>query len=72
MLFTGDDSITMKRATGTCKAAAKAKAAPGRISIQSIYADAMREVMADPRKAIAEHDPWLAALLAPQPPVAKS
>ena len=28
-----------------------------------MYADAMREVMADPRKAIAEHDPWLATLL---------
>jgi hypothetical protein len=28
-----------------------------------MYADAMREVMADPCKALAEYDPWLAALL---------
>jgi hypothetical protein len=33
-----------------------------------MYADAMREVMADPRKALSEHDPWLAALLVPPVP----
>jgi hypothetical protein len=53
----------MKRPTGSCSAAEKAKAAPARVSLRSIYLDAMREVMADPRKAVAEHDPWLAALV---------
>jgi hypothetical protein len=37
--------------------------APGRVSIRAIYRDALREVLADPQKAIAEHDPWLALLL---------
>lgn len=55
----------MKRTTGSCKAAGKSAAAPDRVSLRTIYSDAMREVMADPRKAIAEHDPWLAALLPP-------
>jgi hypothetical protein len=35
-----------------------------------MYADALREGMADPRQAIAEHDPWLAALLCPCAPAA--
>ena len=38
---------------------------PSRVSLRSIYADAMREVLADPRKAIAEHDPWLLTLEKP-------
>jgi len=42
-------------------------AAPVKVSIQAIYAEAMREVMADPRKAVAEHDPWLAKILPPLP-----
>jgi hypothetical protein len=33
-----------------------------------MYAEAMREVMTDPRKALSEHDPWLAALLMPTVP----
>jgi hypothetical protein len=37
-----------------------------------MYADAMREVMADPRRAIAEHDPWLATLLDSGPASAAS
>ena len=37
--------------------------APDRVSLRSLYSSAMREVMADPRKAIAEHDPGLATLL---------
>jgi hypothetical protein len=37
-----------------------------------MYADGMRDVMADPRKAIAEHDPWLAALLDSGPASAAS
>jgi hypothetical protein len=53
----------MKRTTGSGKAAGKTATAPDRVSLRAIYAEAMREVMADPRKAIAEHDPWLAALL---------
>ena len=55
----------MKRAKSSRKTAAERghQAPAGRVSIRAIYADAMREVMADPRKAIAEHDPWLAALL---------
>ncbi|MGZ9030709.1 MAG: hypothetical protein ACXW2G_05005 [Burkholderiaceae bacterium] len=47
-------------------AARPANAAP-HVSIRAIYADAMREVMADPGKAIAEHDPWLAVLLGRRP-----
>lgn len=39
------------------------EAAPRHVSIRAMYAEAMREVMADPRKALAEHDPGLAALL---------
>ena len=60
----------MKRTEGPCKtaAAAEAKEAPARVSIRTIYSDALREVMADPRKAVAEHDPWLAALLLPGTP----
>ena len=42
-------------------------AAPAKVSIQAIYAEAMREVMADPRKAVAEHEPWLATILPPLP-----
>lgn len=38
------------------------------VSLRAMYAEAMREVMADPRKAIAEHDPWLATLLCPSAP----
>jgi hypothetical protein len=41
---------------------------PGRVSLRALYADAMQKVMADPRRAIAEHDPWLAALLPGRPP----
>lgn len=41
--------------------------APPRVSLRALYADAMKEVMADPRKALAEHDPWLATLLAVAP-----
>ena len=41
--------------------------APPKVSIQAIYAEAMREVMADPRKAVAEHEPWLATILPPPP-----
>lgn len=37
-------------------------AAPPRVSLRTMYADAMREVMANPRKAIDEFDPPLAAL----------
>jgi hypothetical protein len=60
----------MKHTEGsaTRTAAAKSKEAPARVSIRTIYADALREVMADPRKAVAEHDPWLAALLIPGRP----
>ena len=36
------------------------------VSLRTMYAEAMREVMADPRKAIAEYDPWLATLLGAQ------
>lgn len=42
-------------------------AARPKLSIQAIYAEAMREVMADPRKAVAEHEPWLATILPPLP-----
>ncbi len=47
--------------------------APGRVSLRTIYAEALRDVMADPRKAIDEHDPWLASLLGARDvaPVAK-
>jgi hypothetical protein len=60
----------MKQTEGSCRkaGAAKAKEAPARVSIRTIYADALREVMSDPRKAVAEHDPWLAALLLPRTP----
>lgn len=57
----------MKRAQNSSLAArgqAPIESVP-RVSLRTIYADAMREVMADPRKAIAEYDPWLAALLVP-------
>jgi hypothetical protein len=55
----------MRRAKTSCKAssAPKRQAAKAFVSIRTIYADALREVMADPRKAIAEHDPWLADLM---------
>jgi hypothetical protein len=58
-------SITvMKRAKSSSKAAQRATASlPGSVSIRAMYADALREVMADPFKALAEYDPWLAALL---------
>lgn len=54
----------MKQANDSCKAAAARtrEAAPAR-SMRTIYANALREVMSDPRKALAEHDPWLASLL---------
>lgn len=42
--------------------------APARVSLRTIYVEAMQKVMADPRGAIAEHDPWLAALLPGFPP----
>jgi hypothetical protein len=45
-------------------------AAPERVSLRNLYASAMREVMSDPRKAIAEHDPGLATLLPLVAPVA--
>lgn len=57
----------MKRAKNSSIAArgpAPNASAP-HVSLRTIYADAMREVMADPRKAVAEYDPWLAALLVP-------
>lgn len=38
-----------------------------RVSLRALYGEARKEVMADPRKAIAEHDPWLAALLGGRP-----
>lgn len=38
------------------------------VSLRAIYADALREVMADPRSALAEHDPRLATLLGCDPP----
>ena len=58
----GPASATMKRAKEAFSStAANTKAAPARVSIRAIYSDAMRDVMADPRKAIAEHDPGLAA-----------
>lgn len=60
----------MKRADTSFNAGARRtpEAAPDhRVSIRAMYADAMREVMADPRKAIAEYDPWLAALLGSRP-----
>jgi hypothetical protein len=55
----------MKRAKSSCNAPAgrAPEPAPDHVSLRGMYAQAMREVMADPRKAIAEHDPWLAALL---------
>ncbi len=64
----------MKRAKSSCKPAAERgqQAPAGRVSIRAMYADAMREVMADPRKAIAEHDSWLAALLDSGPASAAS
>jgi hypothetical protein len=40
-------------------------AAPSLVSLRSMYADAVRDVMTDPRKALAEHDPGLAAWLIP-------
>jgi hypothetical protein len=40
-------------------------AAPALGSLRSMYAEAMRDVMADPRKALTEHDPGLAAWLIP-------
>ncbi len=40
---------------------------PAKVSLRSIYAEAMRDVLADPRKAIAEHDPWLLTLVKPAP-----
>jgi hypothetical protein len=43
------------------------EAAPPRVSLRALHAQAMKEVMADPRKALAEHDPWLAALLRSAP-----
>ena len=46
----------------TTKAKANDAASPS-VSLRAMHADALREVMADPRKALAEHDPWLAALL---------
>jgi hypothetical protein len=44
-----------------------AEPAPPRVSLRAIHAQAMKEVMADPRRALAEHDPWLAALLGAAP-----
>ena len=38
-------------------------APPARVSVRALYANAMREVLEDPRKAVAEHEPWLLALL---------
>lgn len=35
----------------------------GRVSLRALYAEAMKDVMSDPLKAIAEYEPWLAALL---------
>lgn len=60
----------MKRAKGSRNAATRTnpQATPVRVSLRSIYSEALREVMADPRKAIVEHDPWLAALLFPRAP----
>jgi hypothetical protein len=46
-------------------AATDGPAGPAKVSLRSIYADAMREVMSDPRKAIAEHDPALLTLVNP-------
>lgn len=43
------------------------ESAPPRVSLRALYADAMKEVMSDPRKAVAQHDPCLAALLAVAP-----
>lgn len=58
----------MSRAKTPCKvSSAPKRQAAGSVSIRTIYADALREVMADPRKAIAEHDPWLAALMDSMP-----
>ena len=53
----------MKRTKDRSKAPGAPIAAADRVSLRAIYSEAMREVMADPRKAIAEHDPWLAALM---------
>jgi hypothetical protein len=59
----------MKRAK-PCHAedvAAAGASSPAKVSLRSIYAEAMRDVLADPRKAIAEHDPWLLTLVKPAP-----
>lgn len=62
----------MTRARVASKAGAtSAQVKPERVSLRALYAEAMKEVMADPRKAITEHDPWLAALL-PAAPVLPS
>lgn len=37
-------------------------AKPVKVSVQAMYEAALREVMANPGKAIAEHDPGLAQL----------
>ena len=59
----------MKRAQPSDPPPAGAPPAPeSPVSLRAMYAEAMREVMTDPRKALSEHDPWLAALLMPSVP----
>ena len=57
----------MKQTKNSCAAAGHAtQPKQAKVSVQAIYAAALREVMADPARALAEHDPWLAALLTPR------
>jgi hypothetical protein len=56
--------------TKRIESSGRAPAPPGEavahaVTLRTMYAEAMREVMADPRKALAEHDPRLASLLIP-------
>ena len=55
----------MKRAKPSPAEDVAGASRPAKVSLRSIYAEAMREVLADPRKAIAEHDPWLLTLVKP-------
>lgn len=59
----------MKRAedAGPAGAPPPHDGAPATVTLRALYADAMQKVMADPRSALAEHDPWLAVLLAREP-----
>jgi hypothetical protein len=60
-----DDTMTRTTTSIAAVAAGSAERAAPAVSLRAIYADALREVLADPARALAEHDPRLAALLLP-------